>query len=442
MWWARIFSHHEMVDTMPPPTVVAPDFGSAAFWDETTTQESHYGQEWIAEYTDLAPLLQRCCDPSTSILHAGCGISGLSQSMHDDPRMRCYHQVAIDFSQQCIRRQNILCGESRPGLTNLVMDCTRLGFRNATMDVVLDKSTVDAMLCADDGEEAVSSMIQEVHRVLRPGGLWIVVSLSAPEVIAPILTGAPRGTSATLLACRCVTGRMSTTYVYIAKILCGDDATHLMASTDAADRAQRGWIRAVHETTRWLPAISLQECLSLADGSSAGPEIWSRGISEPDIGSLQAMLMRHQLIPAIDEGVTPVALHLQGSNLAILPDVFSRLSLLRTIDCRRNQLVTLPSSFCCALALETLLLDHNSLQELPAALGALVRLRTLSATHNRLSELPSSWKQLTATLECLRLQHNPLSDVQLAELRDCTVARIDERQRARQALPLAIARAS
>lgn len=422
------------------PSNIAPDFGSVEFWDATATTQSQYGDEWIANYGDLAPLLRRCCDPSTTVLHAGCGISSLTQSMYDDPQLRCQHQLAIDFSEQCIRRQVMLCGHHRPELTNVVMDCTRLGVRDKTVDVVLDKSTVDAMLCSDDGEEAVGLMVQEVKRVLRPRGLWIVVSLSAPEVIVPILTGTQgpsRPLSAMLLACRCITDSKSTTYVYVIKVLDGEDATRLSTSVDTADRARGGWIRAVHETDgSWLTAIGLHECLVLAEVSNAGNKI-SHAIDEDSTrGScaheLSSMLFQHQLIPAIEEDATPVVLHLQGCNLTALPDVFSHIAQLRKIDCRHNQLITLPCSVCCAVALETLLLDHNLLQELPAELDAFVRLQTLSATHNRLHELPTSWKRLTNTLKCLRLQHNPLSDVQLAELRDCTVARIDDRQRARQ----------
>ena len=414
------------------------DFGSVEFWDATAIHESQYGDEWIANFGDLVPLLRRCCDASTTVLHAGCGISSLSQSMYDDPQVRCHHQLAMDFSEQCIRRQRALCGHHRPGLATVVMDCTRLGLRDRTVDVVLDKSTVDAMLCSEDGEEAVRLMVQEVRRVLRPRGLWLVVSLSAPEVIVPILTdaqGPSRTQPAMLLACRCIIDLNSTTYIYVVKVLDGEDAIRLRTSENIMHRARRGWMRAVHDTDDWLTAIGVQECLALGGVSSAGDEI-AHAINEertrgPCAHEFRSMLLQHQLIPAIGRDAAPVVLYLVGCHLTALPDVFSHLSQLRMIDCRRNQLATLPCSMCSAVALETLRLDHNLLQELPADIDAFVRLRTLSVSHNRLSELPPSWKQLTSTLKCLRLHCNPLSDTQLAELHDCTVARIDGRQRAR-----------
>ena len=42
-------------------------------------------------------------------------------------------------------------------------------FADSAFDVVLDKGTLDAMLCADDDEGAAGGMLREVRRVLRPG---------------------------------------------------------------------------------------------------------------------------------------------------------------------------------------------------------------------------------------------------------------------------------
>lgn len=42
-------------------------------------------------------------------------------------------------------------------------------YADGTFDTVLDKGTLDAMLCADDDEGAAGAMLREVRRVLCPG---------------------------------------------------------------------------------------------------------------------------------------------------------------------------------------------------------------------------------------------------------------------------------
>eukprot|EP01006_Ploeotia_vitrea_P047252 TRINITY_DN67106_c1_g4_i1.p1 TRINITY_DN67106_c1_g4~~TRINITY_DN67106_c1_g4_i1.p1 ORF type:complete len:290 (-),score=44.10 TRINITY_DN67106_c1_g4_i1:102-971(-) len=80
-----------------------------------------------------------------------------------------------------------LCSSVLPGMEQqfphtewLAMDATNLLFADATFDVVLDKGTLDAMLCSYSGLEEATKMVQkmqrEVKRVLKGGGYWIVVS--------------------------------------------------------------------------------------------------------------------------------------------------------------------------------------------------------------------------------------------------------------------------
>jgi EEF1A lysine methyltransferase 4 len=42
-------------------------------------------------------------------------------------------------------------------------------FQDSCFEVVLDKGTLDALLCAADDEGNASKMLQEVRRVLHPG---------------------------------------------------------------------------------------------------------------------------------------------------------------------------------------------------------------------------------------------------------------------------------
>jgi len=62
-----------------------------------------------------------------------------------------------------------------------VMDARDLKYPDGYFDVIIDKSTVDALLCGDESFLNVARMIKEVQRVLKTGGLYIVISYGIPQ---------------------------------------------------------------------------------------------------------------------------------------------------------------------------------------------------------------------------------------------------------------------
>ena len=49
-------------------------------------------------------------------------------------------------------------------------------FKAGTFEVVVDKGTIDAMLCSSDGDADGRAIIKEALRVLAVGGAFFVVS--------------------------------------------------------------------------------------------------------------------------------------------------------------------------------------------------------------------------------------------------------------------------
>lgn len=64
-----------------------------------------------------------------------------------------------------------------------VMDCTNMvGIPNESFDVVIDKSTIDALLCGNNAYLMVAKMTLEVQRVLKSEtGVYIAISYGKPE---------------------------------------------------------------------------------------------------------------------------------------------------------------------------------------------------------------------------------------------------------------------
>ena len=72
--------------------------------------------------------------------------------------------------------------KERPEIKWEVMDVTQMDQIEAnTFDLVVDKSTIDALLCGDNSFVNVAKMCKEVQRVLKVGGAYFVISYGKPE---------------------------------------------------------------------------------------------------------------------------------------------------------------------------------------------------------------------------------------------------------------------
>ena len=53
-------------------------------------------------------------------------------------------------------------------------------FETANYDVAIDKGTLDALLCGEGSTTNAHKMIDEIHRILKPVGVYILVSYGQP----------------------------------------------------------------------------------------------------------------------------------------------------------------------------------------------------------------------------------------------------------------------
>ena len=56
-----------------------------------------------------------------------------------------------------------------------------MAYKDETFDLVIDKSTIDALLCGDHSFMIVAKMLKEISRVLKTGGYYIIISYGKPE---------------------------------------------------------------------------------------------------------------------------------------------------------------------------------------------------------------------------------------------------------------------
>jgi ubiquinone/menaquinone biosynthesis C-methylase UbiE len=61
------------------------------------------------------------------------------------------------------------------------MDAKELSLKENSFDFVVDKSTMDSILCGEKSFINVATMTKEIQRVLKVGGIYIIISHGTPE---------------------------------------------------------------------------------------------------------------------------------------------------------------------------------------------------------------------------------------------------------------------
>lgn len=161
------------------------DFGAAAYWDARYSSPSTGGKgggggffDWYQSYSALRPLLRACVPASSRVLMLGCGNSLLSEDMVKDG----YQNIAnIDISSVVIEQMSEKHMDI-PQLTYMQLDVRDMSFfGDGSFDCIIDKGTLDAMMCGDDAPHGAYKMLAEVARLMRPGGIYMLITYGAPK---------------------------------------------------------------------------------------------------------------------------------------------------------------------------------------------------------------------------------------------------------------------
>jgi len=68
------------------------------------------------------------------------------------------------------------------------MDVTSLAFPDCSFDMVLDKSTIDTLMCTENPLINVAKMAEESYRVLKQNGVYFGISYASAEKRLPHIT--------------------------------------------------------------------------------------------------------------------------------------------------------------------------------------------------------------------------------------------------------------
>ena len=153
-----------------------PDYGKSDYWDERY-KANDTTFDWFVAYEPLRDLVQSVVRHDHKVLVVGAGNSRLSPQMYDGG----YQNITnIDISEVVIHQMKSRYKDQEQ-MSWLKMDALKMEFADNSFDVVIDKGTVDSLLCGTNSFHNVYQMNKNVARVLRKGGRYIVVTYGQPD---------------------------------------------------------------------------------------------------------------------------------------------------------------------------------------------------------------------------------------------------------------------
>ena len=135
--------------------------------------------DWYQEYSGIKDIISQYMTKSDKILNIGCGNSKLSADLSEEG----YEDITnIDFSNKVISIMEEKCKAKYPKMSFKVMDVLDMKeIQTGSFNTVIDKGTLDSVLCGDNSVPNAQKMISEVFRVLVPGGHYICITYGDPE---------------------------------------------------------------------------------------------------------------------------------------------------------------------------------------------------------------------------------------------------------------------
>lgn len=122
----------------------------------------------------------------------GCGTSDMGPKLAQEPTLSL-HVTDADNSPSAVRIMRQRYGNLENYAASEA-DVLNLNFPDGRFDAIVDKGTLDALLCGS--VEDARKMVAEMHRVLSRGGVYVQVSAEDPEARLELLTGCDNPTRA------------------------------------------------------------------------------------------------------------------------------------------------------------------------------------------------------------------------------------------------------
>eukprot|EP00798_Chlamydomonas_sp_ICE-L_P031306 gene31305-6453_t len=152
------------------------NFSDATYWNRKYDID-RLPFEWYRGWQSLEPLLLKYLPPQLPILQVGVGTSTIQHDMVIDGGYT--RVVNLDYADVCIERMSKMHADV-PALEYVMGDVKKIDFEDQSFGGILDKGTLDALLCGDCAEGDAHKMMIECSRLLQPGCSYFMVTHGPP----------------------------------------------------------------------------------------------------------------------------------------------------------------------------------------------------------------------------------------------------------------------
>ena len=159
-------------------------YGWVEWWDEYYVDERPQPYDWFCSCHYMATLIESLVRVEEEILMVGCGNAPFSDDLH---ALGFTRQINIDNCEVVINQQRA----RYPHLNWDIGDVRTMSYNTGRFDVVFDKGLLDNMYCYRSPEENCAAALSEMYRVLRPGGIFIVLSCHEASEVRGSMTADP-----------------------------------------------------------------------------------------------------------------------------------------------------------------------------------------------------------------------------------------------------------
>ncbi len=139
--------------------------------------------DWYTDFSCMRHVVLPLISHDSKVLNVGCGNSRFAESL---ATLGYGRVTSVDISDVCINRMKERYASSTDKRLRemrwIQADGADLrGFKDGEFDLVVDKGTIDALVCGEESNNAtVRGIVSEAYRVLRHGGVFLCVSYGAP----------------------------------------------------------------------------------------------------------------------------------------------------------------------------------------------------------------------------------------------------------------------
>jgi SAM-dependent methyltransferase len=159
-------------------SLIPRDYGKSEYWELRYAKDKGIF-DWYFDWEEFFPQNLAVMNIKPPVLVVGCGNSNLSMKLEASG---IYPVVSIDISKTCCRHM-----ASQYKGCYVPMDATGMQFRDSVFQTVLDKGTLDAVLCSDNYNESSVLLLAEIGRVLSPSGVFIEITFGKFEEMMKML---------------------------------------------------------------------------------------------------------------------------------------------------------------------------------------------------------------------------------------------------------------